>query len=71
MVAVLAIYLSKLAFPTVYTQILDYIRAQAPQWGRYIWELAAQALEYGGWLGAVGVMAAASLVALLRKALRD
>ena len=71
MVAVLAIYLSKLAFPTVYTQILDYIRVEAPQWGRYIWELAAHALEYGGWLGALGAIGAAALVALLRTALRD
>jgi hypothetical protein len=71
MVAVLAIYLSKLAFPTVYTRILEYIAAEAPRLGRYIWELAAQVLERGGWLGVVGVMAAVALVALLQRALRD
>ena len=71
LVAVLAIYLLKLAFPTYYTRLLDYMGAEAPRWGRYLWELAAQALEYGGWLGALGVMGVAVSVALLQRALRD
>jgi hypothetical protein len=71
MVAVLAIYLSKLAFPTIYAQLLDYIGTQASQWGRYLWELAEQAIEYGGWLGALGVIGAAALTAVLRRAAQN
>lgn len=71
MVAVLAIYLSKLAFPTVYTRLLEWISEEAPRWGRYLWEFATQAIEQGGWLGAVGLLGAGVLLVVIQKALRQ
>ena len=67
MVAVLAIYLSKLAFPTVYASLLDYIQVFGVAWGAYLWALIMEALERSGWLGAAGAIGALVLFFALQK----
>src|SRR5262249_40280421 len=56
MMAVLAIYLSKLAFPSVYTQLAEYLQTVGSELGEYLWAKLLDALAYSGWLGAIGAI---------------
>jgi hypothetical protein len=71
MVAVLAIYLSKLAFPTVYTRLLELLQTYGAAWGVYLWDLGLDMLERAGWLGAAGLIGTVVTILLLQRLNRN